>query len=261
MVLWAGLLPACGADLRGVELPGSQCLDKIDNDLDTLIDCDDPDCWSVDCREPDAGTSDAGHDSGRDAGPIPDTCDPVCAQGETCIDDQCRIALPASLSIEVLSIDGPSRSSLFICLDGTTLGPGDTCNDLEVDLECEACLPDPFVEVAFERVPIGGGPAVRMSVGKTRPVNNSDTASWPNDATRWDENHNPLRIEPGDDITIDVRDYDDPNQRDPDADFIFGCVIHAEDLRMGPQRCVSRPNGAFQSSKREFEARFDVRAR
>jgi len=56
--------------LTVVPLVESQCRDGIDDDLDLLVDCEDPDCPQASCLEPDAGPRDAGApDAGQsDAG-------------------------------------------------------------------------------------------------------------------------------------------------------------------------------------------------
>lgn len=253
-IVCVGLLVACGpARDFGAELSLSACRDDRDNDGDGLIDCADPDCRAIPCVV--SGTADAATDAGSwDA--ATETCSPACLPGEVCRDQTCGISLPADLRVEVLSMDGPGALSglLPTCPDPPTVGD---CGLVGITLVCTGCPPDPYVRVDLERPRIGGGAPMVSMIGRTQPASNSESASW-TDIDRWEFNLNPVRVEPGDDVVLVALDRDDPEENPPD-DLLFGCSLKASDLRIGAQRCISKPSSFAPTDKQEFVIWIDVR--
>lgn len=249
--LW--IVAACGPTAVGGELTWSACRDGIDNDLDGRIDCLDSDCRAVPCIGTDSGPAEAGVDANV-ADASSEECATACVAGEQCRNQRCQVVLPASLRIEVLSVDGPGRlDGLFSrCLDSA---PED-CGLAGLELRCSGCLPDPYVRVDIEQ-PQRDGTVRTTTIGKTRPQYDTEFASW-NDENRWDVDLNPVTLGPDDTIVLVEVDRDEAGDNPPD-DPLFDCVMRARDLRIGAQRCISKPSFPSQAQKSEFEIEIDVR--
>lgn len=245
-----GVIVGCGTrGTPGSELSFVACRDGIDNDGDGAIDCDDSDCRAIPCLG--SGTTDAASDA-----VAVDTCDPICRPGETCRDQVCGIALPATLVIKVLSMDGPGGAAgvVPICADSE---PVADCGIVGLKLVCTGCPPDPYVRIDLERPRTGGGAPTVTSLGQTRPATNMEAATW-DDLDRWGTDPNPLHLEPGDTLRLVALDFDDVEDRPPD-DLLFGCSIAGDQLRIGAQSCISKPSVFAQSDKPEFDIWVDVR--
>lgn len=250
---------ACGpVDFSRSEFSWSECRDGVDNDSDGLIDCLDPDCRAVPCVEADAGNDATLPDAQIDG--MIEACDPACIPGEVCRDQQCEIPLPATVRIEVLSVDGPSVTGTLFprCADESNT---DDCGlNREFQLVCTGCPPDPYVRVDLEMV-LPDRASQIQNIGRTRAVMNTESASWV-DADRWETNPGPVQLAVGDEILLTANDSDAPGDRFSDLppdDLLFACSFKATELRMGSQRCISRPSSNAQSTKSEFSIWIEVR--
>lgn len=255
-ILCALPLAACAPARDALsELSWAACRDGIDNDLDGLPDCADPDCRAIPCVDAggaDAATGDAAHaDASMDAAA---DCVPACAPGEICNDHQCSIPLPAMLRIEILSMDGPSTNAILTCFDFA----GGECG---LAAPCSVCPPDPFVRVDVERPRPGGGSPMTTTIARTTPKEDTEIASWGDD-DRLELDLNPVLLQPQDNLLLVAVDADGTRESPPDEigdDLMFECPVPAASLRMGPQRCAITPSSPWQSSKTEFEIWFKVR--
>lgn len=197
---------SCGERPNG-EFTAKECSDRDDNDGDSLIDCDDPDCWVVcswsgsfeigdaasgtpDASEgPDAamrppvGTTkpppasddddagakprDAGASSDDDDAGTPTLCE--CAPDETCVNGRCVTA--ASTSIEgryALSV----RSALVpLGMNAATCYDYSNAGCIAKLLPvCDCERPDPFVRIMLN--------GIELTQATTTPVRDTANPVW-----------------------------------------------------------------------------------
>lgn len=218
---------ACAVSSR-TESTANECRDNgIDEDLDGLVDCGDPDCWifdfcggdqlpgdaatsTKDAGNPspgsDAGKRNDGGNQGQDAAVVedsgttirfdatlpPETCGAtaeVCTADQTCIDGGCANPPDESRFLfRVTSAAVPDQRPTTLCFDVT--GTNTLCSVSPAAI-CGACKPDPFVVVSVNGVAKLQTPAVEDSL-----------------APSWSEPKTPLALFVGDIIDFTVRDYD-----------------------------------------------------
>ena len=118
-----------------VELPTEDCTDDVDNDLDELTDCDDPDCFGV--TPCDAAELNCGDDADNDDDGATDCDDDDCAADPRCIPEaECDDDTDNDLD-ELTDCDDPDCFGMAPC-DAAELNCGDDAdNDGDGATDCD----------------------------------------------------------------------------------------------------------------------------